>query len=76
MNHIVPTKDELAAQSGLGYHDYDLALPQGWVDHVYMVTGEWAPHYAIVWESRGVMGGPLALDPEAKALLEEYGRHS
>lgn len=72
-----PSKDDLAKRAGLGYHDYDTALPQGWVDYHYERTGIWAAHLNIVWDYRGgSLGRPLGLDPEAQAFLKECGEEA
>ena len=63
-------RDELAKAAGL--RTFDTALPQDWVDRVFLLTGQWPQDTDIVWcyDGAGVFGSPHALTEEARALLD------
>ena len=74
MPSIPRTKDQLADHFGLGYHDYDTALPQDWWDHAHEKTGENPVDYNIVWcHKDSLLGFPLALDWKAARFLYWVG---
>lgn len=54
-------------------HQFDWALPQGWVDDFYKVTGVY-PAGSFVWSyaNASIFGNPFPLDEEADKLLEQY----
>lgn len=56
---------------------FDYALPQAWVDDVHIKTGVWPQTLGVVWAYPEVGPGriwglPVALTPEAQALLDRY----
>ena len=63
------TKPELAEAAGI--ETYDTALPQGWLDRVRAVTGEY-PLADFVWSydpPNRVIGRPAAITEAGTALL-------
>lgn len=62
--------DKNALADHFGLQTFDTALPQDWVDAVTAKTGDYAPHFAIVWCYDGsIFGYPVALDAKAAKLL-------
>lgn len=53
---------------------YDTALPLAWCDDVHHRTGIWPGHVGMVWAyaPTSIFGEPVALTPEAKAVLRAW----
>jgi hypothetical protein len=69
------TKREVCeADPYLRGHVFDYALPQGWLDEIAEVTGQYAPGF-FVWiydKQGGLCGRPYPIVPEGHELLANY----
>jgi hypothetical protein len=79
---FTPSIDDVCRSLGFGYHDYDTALPQQWVDDVHVRTGFWPQEHGFVWSYRDpgaektYFGHPYPLTDAAKILLDFYEREN
>jgi hypothetical protein len=70
---------DLATEAGYKPHEYDTALPQDWVNHVWEITqksdGKGRFPYGFIWSYRNsqIWGEPIPLTDEARELAEQIG---